>query len=134
MEASSCQRVIHKKVGDSVELSSCLPTEGVTVAIWRYGQLTIADKDEDVSEKYQFKGRVYLNHTNFDLTVRRLTLQDSGDFSFVSEVNNKQRKTVMIKLQVHGRTVFLCFLFLSNLASQYCKVNVYLLINFYLLI
>ncbi|XP_074478864.1 uncharacterized protein LOC141760182 [Sebastes fasciatus] len=101
VEAARCQHVINKKVGDTVEFSSCLPTEGVTVALWEYGGLLIADKDGDVPENPQFKGRVDLNPTNFSLTVRRLTLQDSGDFQFVSDGNDKQRDTVTITLQVH---------------------------------
>ncbi|KAA8582617.1 hypothetical protein FQN60_006288, partial [Etheostoma spectabile] len=100
-EDSSCQRVIHKKVGDTVEFSSCLPTEGVTTARWKYKESIIADRD-DVSGEHQFKGRVDLNPTNFSLTVRRLTLNDSGNFSFVSEgEGGRQRKTVTFTLKVH---------------------------------
>ncbi|XP_051800182.1 signaling lymphocytic activation molecule-like, partial [Acanthochromis polyacanthus] len=101
VEASRWKRVIHKKVGDTVELSSDLPTEGVTLAFWRYGGLTVADKDGDASNKHHFKDRLDFNLTSFSLTVRKLTLQDSGDFSFVSEVNYQQRETVVITLQVH---------------------------------
>ncbi|XP_037614164.1 signaling lymphocytic activation molecule-like [Sebastes umbrosus] len=101
VEASRCQHVIHKKVGDTVEFSSCLSTEGVTMALWEYGGFIIADKDGDVAGKHQFTGRLDVNPTNFSLTVRRLTLQDSGDFKFVSEANDKQRDTVTITLQVH---------------------------------
>uniref|UniRef100_A0A3Q3FKJ2 Ig-like domain-containing protein n=1 Tax=Labrus bergylta TaxID=56723 RepID=A0A3Q3FKJ2_9LABR len=86
-------------VGDTVELSSCLPAEGVTAAKWRYEGSTIANKDNTVDEK-QFKGRLKLNPTNFSLTVRELTLQDSGEFSFVSEVRT-QRDTVSVTLKVH---------------------------------
>uniref|UniRef100_A0A3Q3N7P2 Ig-like domain-containing protein n=1 Tax=Labrus bergylta TaxID=56723 RepID=A0A3Q3N7P2_9LABR len=95
----SCQHVLHKKVGDTVELSSCLPAEGVTAAKWSYEGSTIANKDKTVDEK-QFKGRLKLNPTNFNLTVRELTLQDSGEFSFVSEVRT-QRDTVSVTLKVH---------------------------------
>nr|XP_029137157.1 signaling lymphocytic activation molecule-like isoform X1 [Labrus bergylta]XP_029137158.1 signaling lymphocytic activation molecule-like isoform X1 [Labrus bergylta] len=99
VQALSCQHVLHKKVGDTVELSSCLPAEGVTAAKWRYEGSTIANKDNTVDEK-QFKGRLKLNPTNFSLTVRELTLQDSGEFSFVSEVRT-QRDTVSVTLKVH---------------------------------
>ncbi|XP_004573931.3 uncharacterized protein LOC143412283 [Maylandia zebra] len=101
VETSSGKRVIHKNVGDTVELSSGLPTEGVTAALWRYGQITVADKDVGVSKDSPFKDRSELNLTDFTLTVRQLTLQDSGDFTFVSEVNDKQRPSVTITLQVH---------------------------------
>lgn len=105
VEASSCQHVIHKKVGDTVVLSSCLPSEGVTVARWKYGGSIIAEKGKVVPEKEQFKGRLELNTTDLSLTLRSLTLKDSGDFSLNSEVNDKQRGTVTIKLQVHGKAV-----------------------------
>ncbi|XP_030287744.1 signaling lymphocytic activation molecule-like isoform X2 [Sparus aurata] len=100
VEASSCQRVIHKKVGDTVELPSCLPTEGVTVPQWKYGGILIADKDKHIHEN-QFKDRLELNSMNFSLTVKQLTLKDSGNYSFLSEENDTQRTTVIISLQVH---------------------------------
>ncbi|XP_036967013.1 SLAM family member 8-like [Acanthopagrus latus] len=104
VEASSCPRVIHKKVGDTVELPSCLPTDRatdrVTMAIWKYGAKKLTDKNKIFHEN-QFKGRLELNHQNFSLTVKQLTLQDSGNFSFLSDVNDKQRETVIISLQVH---------------------------------
>ena len=102
MEASSCDRIIHKKVGDTVELPSCLPTKGVTSAVWKYNNTKVADKDADVTHP-QFKDRVDLNRTDFSLTVRKLTLQDSGVFILVSEVNEMQRPNVYITLQVHGK-------------------------------
>ncbi|XP_042258309.1 SLAM family member 9-like [Thunnus maccoyii] len=100
VEASSCDCTIHKKVGDTVELPSCLPSKGVNSAFWIYNNTKVADKDADVTHP-QFKGRVDLNRTDFSLTVRRLTLQDSGVFSLVSAVNDTQRPTVFITLQVH---------------------------------
>ncbi|XP_068584317.1 SLAM family member 5-like isoform X2 [Cebidichthys violaceus] len=101
VEASSCEHNIHKKVGDTVELSSCLPAEGVTVAQWKHGEFIIIDKDVNVSREHQFKGRLELNPASFNLTVRGLTVQDSGDFSFISEANEVQRPTTTITLQVH---------------------------------
>ncbi|XP_042367943.1 SLAM family member 5-like [Plectropomus leopardus] len=101
VEASSCQHDIHKKVGDTVEISSCLPTEGVVMARWKYGPTVIADKDTNVSVNHQFKGRLDFNPTNFSLTLRGLTLKDSGEFSFLSALNGQQRETVTITLHVH---------------------------------
>ncbi|XP_062300582.1 SLAM family member 7-like [Scomber scombrus] len=101
VEASSCDRIINKKVGDTVELSSCLPTEGVTVAIWQYNNTKVADMDIGDAKHPQFIGRVELN-LDYSLTVRRLTPQDSGVYSLTSEVNDKQRDTVYITLQVHA--------------------------------
>ncbi len=103
VENSNCQKVtIHKKVGDTVEMSSCLPTEGVTDARWRYGDLVLADKNTGFYNVGQFKDRLYLNPANFSLTVRKLTVEDSGDYIFVSDVNEEQRDTVTVTLQVHG--------------------------------
>ncbi|XP_026209186.1 uncharacterized protein LOC113157776 [Anabas testudineus] len=102
VEASTCpssSSIIHKKVGDTVKLSSCLPTEGVTLATWKHRDTEVADKDLGVTTA--FKDRFDLNRTDFSLTVNRLTLQDSGNFSFISDVNDKQRPTVVITLQVH---------------------------------
>ncbi|XP_041634876.1 SLAM family member 8 isoform X3 [Cheilinus undulatus] len=99
VEAFSCQHVIHKKVGDSVELLSCLPTEGVTAAKWRYGVSVIADKYRTVDEKH-FKGRLEFDHTNFSLTIKELTQQDSGEFIFSSD-GKTQNPTVTVTLKVH---------------------------------
>uniref|UniRef100_A0A8C4E3N1 Ig-like domain-containing protein n=1 Tax=Dicentrarchus labrax TaxID=13489 RepID=A0A8C4E3N1_DICLA len=122
---SSCQRVIiHKKVGDTVEFSSCSPTEGVTTANWKYGGLDITDNDK-ISPQNQFQGRLELNPTNFSLTVRRLTLQDSGDFGFLSEVDDTQRPTVVITLQVHEpitKPPILTFYFTWNAVNESCTV------------
>uniref|UniRef100_A0A8C2XDF7 Ig-like domain-containing protein n=1 Tax=Cyclopterus lumpus TaxID=8103 RepID=A0A8C2XDF7_CYCLU len=93
--------LIHKKVGDTVEMSSCLPPEGVSSAKWKYKELIIEAKGKEVSVQPQFKDRVELNPTSFSLTVRTLTLQDSGDFIFMSEANDQQRPTVIITLHVH---------------------------------
>ncbi|XP_034470897.1 uncharacterized protein LOC117779117 isoform X2 [Hippoglossus hippoglossus] len=99
--ASGCDRTVHKQVGDTVEFSSCLSPVDVTVAEWTFNKLVVADRSLHVLEDRRFEGRVKMNLTNFSLTVTNLTLQDSGDFQFVSEVNNKQRATVIICLQVH---------------------------------
>ncbi|XP_041841669.1 uncharacterized protein LOC121640051 isoform X3 [Melanotaenia boesemani] len=101
VEASVKNSVIHKKVGDTVKLSSGLSTEGVTFAQWKYGNKKLAEKSGLVSGNHQFQSRLEFNHTDFSLTVKKLTLQDSGDFSFISDVNNKQRPTVTITLKVH---------------------------------
>lgn len=113
VEASNCKNVIviHKKVGDTAELPSCLPTKGVTSATWKYGDILIADTDVSVAEK-QFEGRLNLNPTDFSLTIRKLTLQDSGNFIFLSADNVSQRPTVPITLHVHGKTLLFLFILL----------------------
>nr|XP_046236213.1 uncharacterized protein LOC124054366 [Scatophagus argus] len=104
VDASSCQRVIHKKVGDTVELPSCSPSEGVSIAVWSYGETKIADKDHNVSGK-QFQGRLFLNPTNFSLTLRELMASDSGNFSFESaDKDGKQRETFTVSLHVHAKS------------------------------
>uniref|UniRef100_A0A3P9CZU7 Ig-like domain-containing protein n=1 Tax=Maylandia zebra TaxID=106582 RepID=A0A3P9CZU7_9CICH len=97
----SGNHVIHKIVGETVEFSSGLPTLGVTEAMWKYGGINIADKYVGVLKGSPFKDRSQLNPEDFTLTVRKLTLQDSGDFIFVSAVFFKQRPSVSITLQVH---------------------------------
>ncbi|KAM4713996.1 natural killer cell receptor 2B4-like [Anableps anableps] len=99
--ASEGKQVIHKKVGDSVELSSGLSNEGVTRATWKYGSSTVAINGSGVTTNNPFQGRVELNNTSFSLTIRKLTLQDSGNFSFNSATNNGQRPIVIITLLVH---------------------------------
>ncbi|XP_028262892.1 signaling lymphocytic activation molecule-like [Parambassis ranga] len=101
VEASSCPRTIHEKVGLTVQLSSCLPSEGVTTATWKYRTSTASGPAIDVTKVDQFKDRIGINPKDFSLSVRGLTLHDSGEFSFVSEVNNKQRERVTITLLVH---------------------------------
>ncbi|XP_032438365.1 SLAM family member 5-like isoform X2 [Xiphophorus hellerii] len=100
VEASEGKQVIHKGVGDSVVLSSNLPAEGVKGARWRYGDSNVAIKGSGLTPNNPFKGRVEFNNTSFSLTIRDLTLQDSGEFSLIGEVNDKQ-VSVFITLQVH---------------------------------
>ncbi|XP_047434132.1 SLAM family member 7-like [Mugil cephalus] len=98
VEASGCERVIDKMVGDTVVFSSCLPTEGVTFAQWKYQNEAVA---KELIKIDQFKGRYDEDSKHYTLTVRQLTRQDSGKFLFTSEVNNQQRQTVIITLRVH---------------------------------
>ncbi|XP_056225945.1 T-lymphocyte surface antigen Ly-9 [Seriola aureovittata] len=99
VEASNCPRIIHKQVGDTVELPSCLPTEGVTSVVWKFGDKTVADMEQSLNT--QSTDRIYLNNTTCSLTVRRLIAQDSGNYSFLSEAKDVQRDTVIITLHVH---------------------------------
>ncbi|XP_029931576.1 signaling lymphocytic activation molecule [Myripristis murdjan] len=102
VDATKCGHVIQKKVGDTVELPSCLPSEGVDFAAWEYGDTRIASTDMvETSDGDQFQGRVKINGQNFSLTVESLTLNDSGSFKFVSEVNGEQRITTIITLKVY---------------------------------
>ncbi|RVE55589.1 hypothetical protein OJAV_G00234650 [Oryzias javanicus] len=93
-------KIIHKKVGDSVEISSGLPTEGVQFPSWKYKDQIVADKSVSSPSKF-FGNRLNFNVTTLSLTLTKLTLQDSGNFIFTSEQNGKQRETVTITLLVH---------------------------------
>ncbi|XP_053272630.1 uncharacterized protein LOC128430554 [Pleuronectes platessa] len=106
VEASGCELTVHKQVGDTVEFSSCLSPGIVTVAEWEFNNSLVVDK-KNVTHDLRFKGRVKLNPPNYSLTVKKLTLQDSGDFLFISEVNGKQMPTVTIRLHVQGKKLFL---------------------------
>ncbi|XP_029944326.1 SLAM family member 5-like [Salarias fasciatus] len=102
VEASREESVIHKNVGETVEFKSgLLSTEGVTLAEWKYGGVRIASYNGPVKENHQFEDRIQINPQNFSLTVRNLTPQDSGDYHFVSEVNDMQRPTITFTLRVH---------------------------------
>ncbi|XP_060922563.1 uncharacterized protein LOC132996238 [Limanda limanda] len=96
VEASSCDLTVHKQVGDTVEFSSCVSPGRVDWAEWRFNK-----SRKTILDDRRFDGRVKMNPANFSLTLMKLTLQDSGDFSFLSEVNDEQVDTVTIRLQVH---------------------------------
>ncbi|XP_061665226.1 uncharacterized protein LOC133494937 [Syngnathoides biaculeatus] len=98
-EAAGCQRIFHQRAGDTVELPSCLPGDDVTAAHWNYKGRKVAG--DGAREADRFTGRMQLNRRNYSLTLRALTREDSGIFSFVSAVNDSQRGTVEITLQVH---------------------------------
>ncbi|XP_061922917.1 signaling lymphocytic activation molecule-like isoform X3 [Entelurus aequoreus] len=94
-EVARCQHVFHKRVGDTVELSSGLAGQSVTSAHWNYEGKRVQ------AGSRQFAGRLHLNHHNFSLTLTAVTPNDTGVFSFVSAVNDSQRTTMHVKLHVH---------------------------------
>ena len=115
-EASTCHRqpgraVIKKNVGEDVELS-CFQDGNVFYIIWYYNGSTVAEYySNQTIYREQFKGRVYLNPTNFSLTVKNLKLHDSGDFNiiFFTFENEKlqQQPARYLTLQVVGKTLLL---------------------------
>ncbi|XP_008433487.1 SLAM family member 5-like isoform X2 [Poecilia reticulata] len=100
VEAAEGKQVIHKRVGDSVELLSNLPTEGVIRAEWKYKNSPVAIKGSGLTANNPFQGRVEFNNISLSLTIKDLTLQDSGEFSFSSSTD-KQRPAVFLTLQIH---------------------------------
>ncbi|XP_029616281.1 natural killer cell receptor 2B4-like isoform X2 [Salmo trutta] len=92
----------HKTVGDSVEIPAGLEGQNVTIMQWKYRGKDIAEFNSKVvySPGSQFEGRLELNVINFSLTIRKLTLQDSGQFLVTAETDN-QIPTKAVTLQVH---------------------------------
>ncbi|XP_034146320.1 signaling lymphocytic activation molecule [Esox lucius] len=94
--------LIHKTVGDSVELPGPSPTEGIVTVVWNYGGKEIAEYKKDV--KYvssQLEGRLEMNPKHFSLTVRNLTLQDSGEFVVTGRRDTVQIPSKVFLLKVH---------------------------------
>ncbi|CAB1351484.1 unnamed protein product [Coregonus sp. 'balchen'] len=91
---------INKRVGDSVELMAGLERGHFKSLEWKYRGKDIAEFNSEVvySPGSQFEGRLKMNTKNFSLTVRELTLQDSGDFLVTGEGD---------KGQIGGRTITL---------------------------
>ncbi|XP_024229222.2 natural killer cell receptor 2B4-like isoform X2 [Oncorhynchus tshawytscha] len=92
----------HKTVGDSVEIPAGLEGQNATIMQWKYRGKDIAEFNSEVvySRGSQFDGRLELNVINFSLTIRKLTLQDSGEFLVTAETD-KQIPTKAVTLQVH---------------------------------
>ncbi|XP_049587342.1 uncharacterized protein si:cabz01074944.1 isoform X3 [Syngnathus scovelli] len=100
-QASGCRPVVHGRAGGTVEISSCLPGNNVTFARWTYQGSKVASSTDGVVQAGRFAGRVDLDGRDFNLTLRAVSLADSGNFSFVSAVNDQQRDTVQVTLRVH---------------------------------
>uniref|UniRef100_A0A8C7DBP9 Immunoglobulin domain-containing protein n=1 Tax=Oncorhynchus kisutch TaxID=8019 RepID=A0A8C7DBP9_ONCKI len=95
--------IINKRVGDSVELLAGLETGHFKSLEWKYMGKDIAEFYSDVvySPASQFEGRLKMNTQNYSLTVRELTLQDSGDFLLTGEGDKGQIDSKTITLKVH---------------------------------
>nr|XP_046184354.1 SLAM family member 8-like [Oncorhynchus gorbuscha] len=95
--------IINKRVGDSVELQAGLETGHFKSLEWKYMGKVIAEFNSDVvySPASQFEGRLKMNAKNYSLTVRELTLQDSGDFLLTGEGDKDQIGSKTITLKVH---------------------------------
>lgn len=87
-----------------MELSSNLPTEGLTFAEWNYEGEKLVDGDRGVVNN-PFGTRLESNQKKFSLTLKNLIPGDSGEFSLVSAIKGQQRETVIITLHVQGKTL-----------------------------
>ncbi|XP_070297511.1 SLAM family member 8-like [Salvelinus sp. IW2-2015] len=95
--------IINKRVGDFVELLAGLERGHFKSLVWKYMGKDIAEFNSEVvySPGSQFEGRLKMNTNNFSLTVRELTLQDSGDFLLTGEGDKGQIGSKTITLKVH---------------------------------
>ncbi|XP_045578541.1 SLAM family member 8-like [Salmo salar] len=95
--------IINRGVGDSVELLAGLERGHFKSLEWKYMGKDIAEFNSEVvySPESQFEGRLKMNTKNFSLTVRELTLQDSGDFLLTGEGDKGQIGSKTITLKVH---------------------------------
>ncbi|XP_071190542.1 SLAM family member 8-like isoform X1 [Salvelinus alpinus] len=95
--------IINKRVGDSVELLAGLENGHLKSLEWKYMGKDIAEFNSEViySPGSQFEGRLKMNTKIFSLTVRELTLQDSGDFLLAGEGDKGQIGSKTIILKVH---------------------------------
>ncbi|XP_071190541.1 SLAM family member 8-like [Salvelinus alpinus] len=95
--------IINKRVGDSVELLAGIENGHFKSLVWKYMGKEIAEFNSEVvySPGSQFDGRLKMNTKNFSLTVRELTLQDSGDFLLTGEGDKGQINSKTITLKVH---------------------------------
>ncbi|XP_055794324.1 natural killer cell receptor 2B4-like [Salvelinus fontinalis] len=95
--------IINKRVGDSMELLAGLERGHFKSLLWKYGGRDIVEFNSEViySPGSQFEGRLKMNTKNFSLTVRELTLQDSGDFLLTGEGDKGQIDSKTITLKVH---------------------------------
>ncbi|XP_038851191.1 neural cell adhesion molecule 1-like [Salvelinus namaycush] len=95
--------IINKRVGDYVELLAGIENGHFQSLVWKYMGKDIAEFNSEVvySPGSQFEGRLKMNTKNISLTVRELTLQDSGDFLLAGEGDKGQIDSKTITLKVH---------------------------------
>ncbi|KAJ3585544.1 hypothetical protein NHX12_014263 [Muraenolepis orangiensis] len=95
----SCGPLIEKSVGDDVEIGTC-SSGGITEAYWKYGKHKKTQMRVDTDDS-QFKGRVHVRNSTFNLLLSGLTLQDFGVFGFFSSTGSTQHKTIFFTLRVY---------------------------------
>ncbi|XP_042582724.1 signaling lymphocytic activation molecule [Cyprinus carpio] len=94
--------VVHKAVGESLELIADYPKDGLEVQ-WTYNENVFAEFDKYIKPvgSQSFLKRLKMNEDNISVTVEDLKRQDSGSFSMVARAGAVQHKTKIIELHVH---------------------------------
>ncbi|KAL1272008.1 hypothetical protein QQF64_031024 [Cirrhinus molitorella] len=96
--------VVHKAVGDSLELIADYPKDNLEVK-WIYNGTEFAEYQNDF-KKFKselFHDRLKMSKDNISVTVTDLRHQDSGTFSIVAESKGEKYKTKVFVLHVHDR-------------------------------
>ncbi len=96
--------VVHKAVGDSLELTADYPKEHLEVE-WKYYDTPFAEyrnKDFQKVKSELFSERLSKNKDSISVIVADLKAQDSGSFSIVAEAKSVQYKLKFIVLRVYG--------------------------------
>ncbi len=109
------EEVVHKAVGDSLELIANYPKDDLEVD-WKYYDTSFAEyrkKDFKNVKPELFHGRLKMNKDDISVTVSDLKVQDSGSFSVVAEGKSAQYNTTFIILHVHGE--FNCLIFFLSM-------------------
>ncbi len=99
--------VVHKAVGDSLELIANYPKDDLEVK-WKYNDTPFAEyrnKDFQKVQSELFYERLGKNKDNISVTVSDLKVQDSGRFSVIAEGKSTQYKSKFIVLHVHGELI-----------------------------
>ncbi len=99
--------VVHKAVGDSLELIANYPKDDLEVQ-WKYNEIDFAEYRKNNLKKVKpdlFHERLKMNKDNISVTVSDLKLQDSGSFYIVAEGQSTQYKIKFIVLHVHGELI-----------------------------
>ncbi len=107
--------VVHKAVGDSLELTADYPKDDLEVE-WKYNDTPFAEyrnKDFQKVKSELFHERLSKNKDSISVIVADLKVQDSGSFSIVAEGKSTQYKTKFIVLHVHGE--FNCLIFFLSM-------------------
>ncbi|XP_005172207.1 uncharacterized protein si:cabz01074944.1 isoform X2 [Danio rerio] len=98
--------VVHKAVGDSLDLPANQPKDNLNVE-WKFNGDTFAEYEENQFkpvEQSLFPERIQQNNDNISVTIENLKHQDSGNFTIVAKkVGGRQHPTKLIVLHVHDR-------------------------------